>query len=55
MTEKDDPEYWLKRAEEARAMVDELSNPDAKVAMRQVAKSYETLAALTKRLGRAPT
>jgi hypothetical protein len=37
-------EHWISRAEEARAMAESLSDPTAKRAMLDIAKSYETIA-----------
>jgi hypothetical protein len=38
------PEYWRKRAEESRAVADQIVDPDAKEAMFAVAASYEKIA-----------
>jgi hypothetical protein len=38
------PEHWMSRAEEARTMAESLSDPAAKRAMLDIAKSYEMLA-----------
>ena len=38
------PEYWQKRAKEAQAVADEVSDPEAKSPMLQVVEMYETLA-----------
>jgi hypothetical protein len=46
----DDPIYWRSRAAEALAMADQLTDADAKAAMRTVASSYETIAKITERL-----
>jgi hypothetical protein len=39
-----DPVYWHKRADETRAMADNLKNPEARDAMLTIAESYERLA-----------
>jgi len=39
-----DPLYWQRRADETRAMADNLKNQDAKDAMMKIAESYEQLA-----------
>jgi hypothetical protein len=39
-----DPLYWQRRADETRAMADNLKNPEAKDAMTKIAESYEQLA-----------
>ena len=39
-----DPLYWQRRADETRAMADNLRNPEAKDAMIKIAESYEQLA-----------
>jgi hypothetical protein len=49
---KDDPAHWRRRAEEARRLARELSDPTAKATMLEIAQSYEQLAFLAeKRLG----
>lgn len=40
----DTPEYWLMRAEEARAIANQIDDAEAKEAMLAVAESYEKLA-----------
>ena len=40
----DDPEYWLKRAEEARAICDEMKDAHTNAIMLDIAKSYEKIA-----------
>jgi hypothetical protein len=40
-----DPQHWRQRAEEARAIADQLNNPQSKEAMLRIAKDYERLAA----------
>jgi hypothetical protein len=40
----DDPTYWQERAEESRAMAEQLADAVAKAAMLKVADSYEHLA-----------
>jgi predicted Rossmann-fold nucleotide-binding protein len=39
-----DPKYWRERAEEARMVADELTDPDSKRRMLRVADDYEELA-----------
>lgn len=39
-----DPLYWHRRADETRAMADNLKHPEAKGAMMKIAESYEQLA-----------
>ena len=39
-----DPEHWLKRAEEARSVAEQLSDPESKGTMLRIAKDYERLA-----------
>jgi hypothetical protein len=43
-------EYWLSRAEEARARADEMCDAFAKQAMMEVAATYEKLAHYTQSL-----
>jgi hypothetical protein len=39
-----DPKHWRDRAEEARAVADEFTDPDAKRRMLRTAEDYEELA-----------
>jgi len=39
-----DPKHWRDRAEEARTVADELTDPDAKRRMLRIAADYEELA-----------
>jgi hypothetical protein len=39
-----DPKHWRERAEEARTVADELTDPDSKRAMLRIANDYEELA-----------
>jgi len=39
--------YWRDRAEEARAISEEIRNPECRRIMREIASSYEYLARLT--------
>ena len=45
----DDPAHWQRRAEEARRVADQLDDPIAKKTMREIALSYERLAALAEK------
>jgi hypothetical protein len=38
-----DPEHWRQRAEEARAIADQMNDPQAKEAMLKIAEDYERL------------
>jgi DNA-binding ferritin-like protein len=40
----DDPNYWLKRAEEARTLADQMTDTETKSIMLGIAKSYEKIA-----------
>jgi len=40
----DDPEHWRSRAEEARSVAEQPSNPEAKRTMLRIAAEYELLA-----------
>ena len=47
--------YWRDRAEEARAMADEMKDTVAKATMREIARKYETMAdRAEKREGKNP-
>jgi hypothetical protein len=39
-----DPEYWCRRAEEARAIADQMIDPDTFAIMVRVAEQYDNLA-----------
>jgi len=41
----DDPNYWRSRADEARAIADQLNDTDAKRTMLDIAAGYERMAA----------
>ena len=45
----DDPAHWQQRAEEARRIADQLDDLTAKNTMRDIALSYERLAALAEK------
>ena len=45
----DDPAHWQQRAEEARRIADQLDDLIAKKTMRDIALSYERLAALAEK------
>jgi hypothetical protein len=51
-----DPEHWLKRAKEARALAEQMGDPEGKRMMRRVADDYERLAqrAQERAAGRLP-
>jgi hypothetical protein len=38
------PEFWLERAEQAKAMADQFADPDARAAMARVAERYYRMA-----------
>ena len=40
----DNPKHWRERAEEARSIAEQLSDPDAKRMMLRIADDYERLA-----------
>jgi len=40
-----DPEYWRRRAEEARAVAVQMTDPHTKAIMLSIAQDYEKLAA----------
>jgi hypothetical protein len=40
----DDPEHWRSRAEEARVVAEQLSDPEAKRTMLRIATDYDRLA-----------
>jgi hypothetical protein len=51
-----DPEHWLKRAKEARALAEQINDPEAKRTMLKNADEYERLAhrAQERAAGRLP-
>jgi hypothetical protein len=46
---KDDPKYWRRLAEEARAAADKLGDPEARRLMIEIAQGYEELAVIAER------
>jgi hypothetical protein len=48
----DDPKHWLERAEEARSIADQLSDPDSKRMMLWIVEDYER-SQITPRAGMA--
>jgi hypothetical protein len=48
-----DPEYWRSRAEEARAIAEQMVDPGTFATMLRVAEQYEDLAQKTERRGLA--
>ena len=44
-----DPKHWLDRAKEARALAEQIDDPEAKVTMLALADDYERLATRAKR------
>ena len=40
----DNPEHWQERAEEARSIAEQLSDPESKRMMLRIAEDYERLA-----------
>lgn len=44
------PEHWRKRAEEARIVAEQMTDPDAKEAMMNVAASYDRLARVAQKV-----
>ena len=45
----DDPDHWRARAEEARALADQMTSDDTKETMLRIAKDYDRLAELAER------
>jgi hypothetical protein len=39
-----DPQHWRARADEARAMAEKITDPQAKAAMLEIARNYEHIA-----------
>jgi hypothetical protein len=40
----DDPQHWRERAEEARTLADQLSDPESKRTILRIANGYERMA-----------
>jgi hypothetical protein len=49
----DDPEHWRSRAEEARTIAEQLSDPESKRTMLRIADDYERLAEHAKQRARS--
>ena len=49
-----DPDHWRDRADEARAMAEQMGDLDAKKSMLRVAEEYEQLAQLAEERLRGP-
>ena len=50
----DNPAHWIMRAEEARTIADEITDPESKKIMMNIAESYERLAVhAQRRLGKS--
>jgi DNA-binding ferritin-like protein len=45
----DNPGHWQERAEEARSIAEQMSDPDSKQMMLRIAEDYEQLAAHARR------
>jgi hypothetical protein len=45
----DNPEHWQERAEEARSIAEQMSDPDSKQMMLRIAEDYERLAVHARR------
>jgi hypothetical protein len=45
----DNPEHWLGRAEEARSIAEQLSDPESRRMMLRIAEDYERLATHARR------
>ena len=51
----DDPDYWRKRAEEARAVAVQMLDPHTKAIMLSIAQDYQKLAERAEQRARATT
>jgi hypothetical protein len=50
-----DPEHWIVRAQEARAIADETDNPMVRRSMLKIAEEYQLLAKRAGKRASAPT
>lgn len=50
MNERNSPEYWQSRAEEARAVAEQMHNAECRKTMREIAVGYELMAETALRL-----
>jgi hypothetical protein len=46
---KDDPKHWRQLAQDARAAADQVSDPEAKKTLLEIADGYEQLALITEK------